>query len=82
MKRGSRGDHLRSISPSKPSGVPSPRLDSDLYQLDLDDVTGSKTWSRMEGQRGESIQPIDYMVRPAGIEPATLSLEDRAGHAA
>ncbi|MBS0150711.1 MAG: site-specific integrase [Nitrospira sp.] len=28
-----------------------------------------------EDQKGEAMQPLDYMVRPAGIEPATLSLE-------
>ncbi len=28
-----------------------------------------------EGQKGGAMQPLDFVVRPAGIEPATLSLE-------
>ena len=28
-----------------------------------------------EMEQGEERQPVDYLVRPAGIEPATLSLE-------
>ena len=38
---------------------------SDLIQT----VTGQ------EAEWKEKMQPVDYMVRPAGIEPATLSLE-------
>ena len=75
VNRGSLDDHLRSIKPSMPPGAPSPWLDGDLFQQDLEGVTGSKTGSRMEGQGREGVQAIDYMVRPAGIEPATLSLE-------
>jgi len=37
--------------------------------------TGSKTGSTTGASDAECVQPIDYMVRPAGIEPATLSLE-------
>ena len=72
VNRGSLDDHLRSINPAMP---PVPSLVGDTYQPDFQNGTGSKTGSRMEGQRGEDSQPLDYMVRPAGIEPATLSLE-------
>jgi hypothetical protein len=37
--------------------------------------TGTKTGTRQEMEQGEERQPVDYVVRPAGIEPATLSLE-------
>ncbi len=33
------------------------------------------TVTNQEAEWKENMQPIDYMVRPAGIEPATLSLE-------
>jgi integrase len=76
VNRGSLSDHLRSSSPTTPPITPVPCLEDDIYQSDFQDGTGSKTGSRAEGQRGEGSQPIDYLVRPAGIEPATLSLED------
>ncbi len=75
VNRGSFDDHLRSINPTMPPPMPAPSLDGDLYQPELEGGTGSKTGSRMDGQGWESIQRVDYMVRPAGIEPATLSLE-------
>ena len=37
--------------------------------------TLTTTVTNQESEQEETIQPIDYMVRPAGIEPATLSLE-------
>ena len=38
-------------------------------------ATGSKTGSADSTETRGFGQPIDFMVRPAGIEPATLSLE-------
>jgi len=37
--------------------------------------TGSKTGSGLRNLGGTASQPIDFMVRPVGIEPTTLSLE-------
>ena len=37
--------------------------------------TVARTGATVEGGAAGVVQPIDYMVRPAGIEPATLSLE-------
>jgi hypothetical protein len=71
VNRGGLGDHLRSISPTILPSTPVLSLDGDIYQPDFQIGTGSRT----EGQRGEGMQPNDYMVRPVGIEPTTLSLE-------
>ena len=76
VNRGSLGDHLGSISPTMLLAPPVPSLDYDTYQPEFQGGTGSKTGSRTNGQSGECSQPIDSLVRPAGIEPATLSLED------
>jgi hypothetical protein len=58
--------------------VPTPALPSldgisheEIFQMG----TGSKTGREVEGQEVDNPQTTDYMVRPAGIEPATLSLE-------
>ena len=72
VNRGSLDDHLRSIDSTM---TPVPSLDGDLYQPDIQGGTGSKTGSKTDGQGLEDVQRIDFMVRPAGIEPATLSLE-------
>ena len=37
--------------------------------------TVARTVATGEGATAGSVQPVDYVVRPAGIEPATLSLE-------
>ncbi len=71
VNRGSLGDHLRSINLTTPPAAPAPSMDGDLYQPDFEGGTGSRT----DGQRGKGVQPNDYMVRPVGIEPTTLSLE-------
>jgi len=75
VNRGSLDDHMRSINPTMLPATPAPCLDGDLYQPDFEGGTGSKTGSRTEGQQGEGMQLVDYMVRPVGIEPTTLSLE-------
>ena len=75
VNRGSLGDHLMSISQTTSPTPPMPSLDGKTSHHDFQIGTGSKTGSRTEGQRGEGMQPNDYMVRPVGIEPTTLSLE-------
>ena len=42
---------------------------------ELKDGTGSKIGSAYPINQGGLPQPIDFMVRPVGIEPTTLSLE-------
>ena len=37
--------------------------------------TGSKTGSGLGNLGGAASQPVDFVVRPVGIEPTTLSLE-------
>ena len=62
---------VQGISPTMLPALPVASLDGDTYQPDFQVGTGSRT----DGQSGEDSQPIDSLVRPAGIEPATLSLE-------
>ena len=42
---------------------------------ELKDGTGTKTGSAYAGDSRSVAQPLDFMVRPVGIEPTTLSLE-------
>ena len=42
--------------------------------------TGSKTGSAFESAAGRKSEAIDLMARPAGIKPATFSLEDRCSY--
>ena len=42
----------------------------------VDVRTGSKTGSGLSNLGGAATQPIDFVVRPVGIEPTTLSLEE------
>ena len=39
--------------------------------------TVTKTVTNLEGEREEEMQPVDYMVRPEGLEPPTPGSEVR-----
>ena len=41
------------------------------------DGTVTKTVTSLEGKTEEAMQPIDYLVRPEGLEPPTLGSEVR-----
>ncbi len=75
VNKGSLSDQLRTATSNPAPAALLPNLNGEMDRIESEDLNRDQNRDQEEEEKTEDSEAIDFMVRPAGLEPATHSLE-------